>query len=74
MFVCKEECDILHPVDKLNLAKATRKGGTDKCRYFSTDRKPESDSKTVYDLHMRVDTLLSSLKHYDMENLFQIIP
>ena len=70
----KEDRQSLSTSDQLKLSKAAREGGIDKFTFFASDGKLVNDFQTVYDLHMRIETLSKALTHFDMQDVFQIIP
>ena len=59
--------------DKLKLSKAAREGGSDRFSFFASDGKMIGDFKTVYDLHMRIESASKAMTQYDMQDVFQVI-
>ena len=55
--LCKEDHGTLTLGDKLKLSKSAREGKTDKFNFFQADRAVGSESRTVYNFHMRIDAL-----------------
>ena len=72
--VQKQNRETLHLSDKIKLSKEAREEGSDTFSFFETDGKTGFDFKAVHALHIRIDALLTTLKYYDMDNVFQIIP
>ena len=50
------------------------KGGVDRFIFFAPDGKLVSNFQTVYELHMCIEFLSKALTHFDMQEVFQIIP
>jgi len=59
---------------KLKLSKTARDKGEGTFTLFSSDEKLMSDFQTVYDIHMRIKGFSKALTHFDMQDVFQIIP
>ena len=57
----------------MKLSKAAREGGCDKFAFFVTDGSAANDFKSVYDLQMQVDALITSLTLYNMLDVFQVL-
>ena len=71
--VRKDKRDELSTSDRLKLSKSAREGGGDKFTFFVTDGTASNDFKSVYDLQMQVDALITSLTLYDMVDVFQVL-
>ena len=71
--VRKDKRDELSASDRLKLSKAAREGGGDKFSFFVTDGTASNDFKSIYDLQMQVDALITSLTLYDMVDVFQVL-
>ena len=71
--VRKDKRDELSTSDRLKLSKSAREEGGDKFTFFVTDGTASNDFKSVYDLQMQVDALITSLTLYDMVDVFQVL-
>ena len=69
----KADREKLGTSDKLKLSRAAREGGTDKFSFFASDGKMIGDFKTVYDLHMRIESASKAMIQFDMLDVFQVI-
>ena len=71
--VQKDKRESLSTSDKLKLSKAAREGGSEKFAFFVPDGTAANDFKSVYDLHMQVDVLITSLTLYEIMDVFQVL-
>ena len=69
----KVDREKLSTSDKLKLSKATREGGTDKFSFFASNGKMIGDFKTVYDLHMRIESASKAMTKFYMLDVFEVI-
>ena len=65
---------MLSTSDKLKLSKAAREGGVDRFTIFASDGKLVNNFQTMYDLHTCIESISKTLTHFDMQDVFQIIP
>ena len=57
----------------MKLSKAAREGGADKFSFFASDGKIIGDFKTVYDLHIHIESISKAMTQFDMLDVFQVI-
>ena len=64
--IWKEACNTLSLEDTIKLSKSAHDRDLDLFDFFSTNVKPESEFRTVYNLYMIADALYTALKYYDI--------
>ena len=67
--VKKADCIKLSTSEKLSLSKAVWEGGNDTCPFFESNRKVVNYFKKVYNLYMRIESLLKDLIFFEMRNI-----
>jgi len=71
--VQKDKRESLSTSDKIKLSKAARERESEKFAFFVTDGTAANDFKSVYDLQIQVDALITILTLYDMMDMFQVL-
>jgi len=71
--VRKDKRDALSTLDMMKPSKSAREGGSEKITFFVIDGTASNDFKSVYDLQMQVDVLITSLTLYVMMDIFQVL-
>ena len=69
----KEERRWLSTSDKLKLSNDAREGDDNKFTFFQSNIKILNDFETIYNLHMRIDSLTKSLEYYGMKDVLKIV-
>ena len=70
----KEDRERLSTSEKLKLSKAVREGGVGKFAFFASSGNLVSNFYPVYDLYIQIDALSKILTHFNMQDMFQVIP